>query len=131
MEQQSDTSYDILLAFFTLIVSIFPGVILLIALFVIHLIIKKILSKFLDKKVNTIGLIFNSIALVFVLIALYTFFDWVFWPTINTAIPLIIVSLLFNRSAQKLNSTKKFTSFIYILILLVIFYAIVSYLINY
>jgi hypothetical protein len=127
MVHQSDTSYDILQAFFTGMVAVFPGVLLLAILLVFYFIIKKSIFKILDKKVKIIGLIFNGFALVLVLIALYTFFNWVFWPTINTAIPLIIVSLLFNRSAQKLNSTKKFTNFIYILILLVIFYAIISY----
>ena len=127
MVHQSDTSYDILQAFFTGMVAVFPGVLLLAILLVFYFIIKKSIFKILDKKVKIIGLIFNGFALVLVLIALYTFFNWVFWPTINTAIPLIIVSLLFNRSAQKLNSTKKFTNFINILILLVIFYAIISY----
>ena len=127
MVHQRDTSYDILQAFFTGMVAVFPGVLLLAILLVFYFIIKKSIFKILDKKVKIIGLIFNGFALVLVLIALYTFFNWVFWPTINTAIPLINVSLLFNRSAQKLNSTKKFTNFIYILILLVIFYAIISY----
>jgi len=130
MEQQSD-SYDILLSFFTMIVAVFPGVILLTILLVMHLIIIKSVFRLLGNNAKRNGLIFNSFALLLVLIALFTCIDWVFWPTINTATPLLIVSLLFNRSAQKLNSTKKFTNLIYILIVLTVFFAIISYLFNY
>jgi len=127
MEQQRDT-YDILQLFFTVIVATFPGVILLATLLVMHFIIKKGLFKILGNNVKRKGLIFNSFALLLVLIAIFTCIDRVFWATINTAIPLLIVSLSFNRNAQKLDSTKIVTRLIYILIVLTVFLAIISYL---
>ncbi len=122
-----NTDIDILNWAFTLMVALFPALIITVALFLFHIIVGVVLSNnnivkksILKKRAYTV------LAGLFSVLALLVCLKWEYWSSIDMIIPFLIFGFLFNRKAIQNKENTKYTNSIFGILILVVLLAIVS-----